>query len=101
MTHFRTESDPRATPSGMGAFDCDHEQVGSLRLLLSPDEAALALSVSRSKVYRLLRRGHLESVMLGGSRRIPLASLERLVEVLLAEARGTRECPHSGSEGAP
>lgn len=56
------------------------------RLLLSPDEAARALSVSRSQLYRLIREGRLRSVMLGGSRRIPVASLERLVEGLLSVA---------------
>lgn len=56
------------------------------RLLLSPNEAARALSVSRSKLYRLLREGHLQSVMLGGCRRIPVVSLERLVEDLLSVA---------------
>jgi hypothetical protein len=34
-------------------------------------------------VYRLLREGRLESVMLDGNRRIPVASLVRLVDDLL------------------
>jgi len=53
------------------------------KLLLSPAGAASVLSISRSKVYRLLREGRLESVMLGGNRRITVASLERLVDDLL------------------
>ena len=53
------------------------------KLLLSPAGAASALSISRSKVYRLLREGRLESVMLDGNRRITVASLERLVDDLL------------------
>ncbi len=53
------------------------------KLLLSPAGAASALSISRSKVYRLLREGRLQSVMLGGNRRITVASLERLVDDLL------------------
>jgi excisionase family DNA binding protein len=52
------------------------------KLLLSPAGAASALSISRSKVYRLLREGRLESVMLDGNRRITVASLERLVDDL-------------------
>jgi len=53
------------------------------KLLLSRAGAASALSISRSKVYRLLREGRLESVMLDGNRRITMASLERLVDDLL------------------
>ena len=56
------------------------------KLLLSPAGAASALSISRSKVYRLLREGRLESVMLDGNRRITVASLQRLVDDLLSVA---------------
>lgn len=56
------------------------------KLLLSPAGAASALSISRSKVYRLLREGRLESVMLDGNRRITMASLEKLVDDLLGVA---------------
>jgi excisionase family DNA binding protein len=58
-------------------------QTVGVRLLLSPAEAAAALSVSRSKLYRLLKQGRLESVRLDGNRRIPVSSLEALVQGLL------------------
>ncbi len=61
----------------------DHALVPGPKLLLSPAGAASALSISRSKVYRLLREGRLQSVMLDGNRRIPLASLVRLIDDLL------------------
>ncbi len=61
----------------------DRTLVPGPKLLLSPAGAASALSISRSKVYRLLREGRLESVMLDGNRRIPVASLVRLVDDLL------------------
>jgi excisionase family DNA binding protein len=72
----------RAT-GGLGARTDPRLLAPGPKLLLSPAGAASALSVSRSKVYRLLREGRLESVMLDGNRRITLASLQRLVDDLL------------------
>ena len=48
--------------------------------LLTISEAADLLSVSRSKLYVLMGDGELQSVKLGGSRRIRLQSLKELVE---------------------
>lgn len=55
------------------------------KLLLSPVEAAAHLSLSRTKVFELMRLGRLRSVKIGGCRRIPrvalvefLASLEEV-----------------------
>jgi excisionase family DNA binding protein len=45
------------------------------RPLLTPDEAAYALAVSRETVYRLLRSGRLPSVRVGSQYRIPAADL--------------------------
>lgn len=57
-----------------------------LRLLLSIDEAAAALSIDRSNLYKLLNRGELRSVVVGKRRRlIPVAALEEYVDAL-AEA---------------
>jgi len=50
-------------------------------LVLSPAQAAQALGLSRAAVYNLMARGELRSVKLGGSRRIPVSELERLIEV--------------------
>ena len=44
------------------------------KLLLTPEEAAAALGICRSKLYELLRAGVIESVHIGASRRIPLTS---------------------------
>jgi excisionase family DNA binding protein len=55
------------------------------RLLLTAQEAAQALGVSRTKVYDLMRSGRLRSVKIGGSRRIPVDALAELVDDL-AEA---------------
>src|SRR5215216_1239803 len=41
------------------------------KLLLSPAEAVVHLSIGRSKIYELMRLGQLRSVKIGASRRIP------------------------------
>ncbi len=41
------------------------------KLLLTPEETAEALSIGRSKVYELIGYGHLASVRIDKSRRIP------------------------------
>jgi excisionase family DNA binding protein len=56
------------------------------RLLLSPKEAAEALGVGRSRVYDLMRKRELASVRIGRSRRIPVASLQELIDRLAEEA---------------
>lgn len=53
------------------------------RMLLTPEEAAEALSLSRSKVYELLNRGVISSVTIDRSRRIPVASLQAFIASLV------------------
>jgi excisionase family DNA binding protein len=50
------------------------------KLLLTVWEAADVLSVSRSRVYELLYAEQLESVKIGRSRRVALASVRRLAD---------------------
>ncbi len=58
-------------------------QQGSIpKLLATPEEAAQALGVGRTKVFELLKDGSLGSVLIGGSRRIPVVELIRLVTTL-------------------
>ena len=52
------------------------------RLLLTPEEAAQALGIGRTKLYRLLHEGFLPSVRIGGSRRISTEALDRFVHSL-------------------
>lgn len=49
------------------------------RLLLTPDEAAIVLSIGRSKLYELLREGVVPSVRIGACRRIAAADLADVV----------------------
>jgi excisionase family DNA binding protein len=51
-------------------------------LLVTPEQAGIALSICRTKVYELIRRGQLESVQIGASRRIPSSALSDYVQRL-------------------
>jgi excisionase family DNA binding protein len=55
-------------------------------LLLTPQEAAQALRVGRSKFYDLIRSGALRSVKIGGSRRISATALAEFVTALEQDA---------------
>jgi excisionase family DNA binding protein len=52
------------------------------KLLLTPQEAAAALSIGRTKVYELMESGLLESVTIGRCRRVPAEALAPFVESL-------------------
>ena len=54
-------------------------------LLLRPAEVAERLSLSRSIVYELLLRREIESILIGRSRRIPMAALTAYVDRLRRE----------------
>jgi excisionase family DNA binding protein len=47
--------------------------------LLTSEEAARRLGISRSRLYLLMGRGELESVKIGRTRRIPTDSVDALV----------------------
>lgn len=51
-------------------------------LLLRVEEAALRLGIGRTSMYRLVMSGEVESVQIGGLRRIPAPCLEEYVERL-------------------
>ena len=57
-------------------------------LLLTPEQAGITLSICRTKIYELLRRGDLESVQIGASRRIPSAALSDYVQRLREASSG-------------
>jgi excisionase family DNA binding protein len=49
------------------------------KLLLKMDEAAHLLSLSRKMIYDLIDRGDLDSLKIGGCRRIPLPALHDFI----------------------
>jgi excisionase family DNA binding protein len=70
-----------AAPGGewMSIANTDCEKATPQRAAYSVDETAELLGCCSASIYRALRRGDLESVMLGGRRLIPARSLERLL----------------------
>lgn len=57
--------------------------------LLTPQEAAEAMSVSRSRIYELVAAGALRSVTIGRSRRVPAKAITDFIAEL--EARAMQE----------
>jgi excisionase family DNA binding protein len=55
------------------------------RLLLTVNEAAEALGISRAMVYRLINAGELHTVKIGKARRISVEELQKYVERLSEE----------------
>jgi excisionase family DNA binding protein len=53
-----------------------------VKLLLTPDEAAEALAIGRTLLYRLAMSREIASIKVGGARRFPLRSLEAYIERL-------------------
>lgn len=60
------------------------------RLMLTVEEAARRLSVSRTTLYDLLHRGEIESVHIGSLRRVPVDCLEEFVARCRREGRHPR-----------
>ena len=57
----------------------------SERLVVSPQEAAVALGLSRARVYQLLNDGTLPSIYIGRARRIRVEHLTGLLDRLEGE----------------
>lgn len=67
------------------------------KLLLTPEDAALVLSIGRSKLYELLATGALRSVHIGTSRRIPAEELAAYVQRLAGTDPSEPEALDRGS----
>ncbi|MHB8294518.1 MAG: helix-turn-helix domain-containing protein [Acidimicrobiales bacterium] len=74
---------PDAPPNGIGIL-ASRKADTIPHLLLTPEAAAGALSIGRSRVYELMASGELRSIRIGRSRRIPVAALEELIDSLAA-----------------
>ena len=55
------------------------------KLLLTPEEAAEALNISRSMLYDLIRLRAIKSVKIGKARRIPAEAMRQYVDDLMSE----------------
>ena len=58
---------------------------GPPRLLLTVEEAAERIGICRSNMFKLIRRGEIQSVKVGRLRRVTPAALEDFVRRLTAE----------------
>jgi excisionase family DNA binding protein len=74
--------------SAHGTSDPSEKAPAAQPLLLTPEQAARVISISRSKLYELMSAGKVPSVRIGASRRVPTASLEQYVRQLLADQGG-------------
>lgn len=61
---------------------------GPRRMLVSVDDAARRLSISRSLLYELLAAGRLPSVRIGRLRRIPVEALDAFVQEMMSQGPG-------------
>jgi excisionase family DNA binding protein len=61
-------------------------QVKVVPILLTPRQAASALSLGQTKVYELLATGALSSIKIGTARRIPREALDRYIAARLSAA---------------
>lgn len=57
-----------------------------VKVLLTVEEAAARLSIGRTVCYRLIRRGDLQSILVGSSRRVPVEAVTLFVERALARS---------------
>jgi excisionase family DNA binding protein len=77
------------------------EGLGGDQLLFTVPEAADVLRMSRAKLYELMRRGQVLSVLIGGSRRVPRAAvLTYIRELTEAAEREQAERRHADQQGA-
>ncbi|NNN22580.1 MAG: helix-turn-helix domain-containing protein [Acidimicrobiales bacterium] len=58
------------------------DSLGHGKLLLTPTEAAKALSLGRTKLFQLIGSGELQSITISRSRRIPVGALVDFIERL-------------------
>ena len=70
----------RSTPS----YRHGHEAmpIADVRVLFTVEEAARALGIGRTRMFELIQDGHVETVLIGRLRRIPVDALDVFVNRL-------------------
>ena len=56
--------------------------------LLTTVEAQNILSIGRTRLFKFIASGEIESVRIGTSRRIPVSAVEKFIEKLIADSAG-------------
>ena len=69
------------------------------RILLSVEDAAAQLALSRTRLYGLIKNGEIVSVRIGRLRRVPVDSLAAYTARLVAEQSRERPVPTSRAAG--
>ncbi len=54
-------------------------------VVLTVEEAAKALRIGRTSMYALIKSGDIQTVLIGGLRRVPVAVIHRYVASLMPE----------------
>jgi excisionase family DNA binding protein len=80
-------------PQEANPVDDPDRRLAPSQLLVTAEQASVSLAICRTKIYELLRNGELESIRIGGSRRIPAAALAEYVERLRVESRASADIP--------
>lgn len=70
----------------MSGYPINADQSGNTPLLYRPEEAARALSISRTAVYGLIASGQLKSILIGRRRRIPRQAVEEFITARLEDS---------------
>ena len=79
---YREVGLPEETPTAQLHGSVDAPPAALPRILLTPEEAAQALGIGRTKLYELLATAKLPSVRIGGSRRVSVDALTEFVRCL-------------------
>lgn len=69
------------------------------RVLLSVEDAAEQLALSRTRVYNLIKTGEIVSVRIGRLRRVPVEALAAYTARLIAEQSHSRPASTSPATG--
>jgi excisionase family DNA binding protein len=65
--------------------------MGTIKLVLSPEEACEALGVKKSTLHKMLMSGEIKSIKIGKLRRIPADGLRTYVERQIAAQDGGQD----------
>lgn len=57
--------------------------MAELQILLTVEEAATALRIGRTRMFDLIAKGEISSVLIGRSRRVPVDALQEYTRKLL------------------
>ena len=82
---YRARETPEELGTTSATIDARARVDGAPRLLLTVEEAAERIGICRSNMFKLIRRGEIQSVKVGRLRRVTPAALEDFVRRLTAE----------------